>query len=89
MGGTTVRLFDPEGGSLFLRGQNDLLVWPDTEADPSQESKTPGKKSKDSETTKKDNLERLQKLAKDYREDRLPRVDWLDRYLLVYVYLHT
>ncbi len=70
VGGTAVRLFDHEGsGGLYLRGQNDLLVWPDREADHSAETSTPGR-SKAAADGKKDGLQRLQKLAKDHREGR-------------------
>ena len=71
VGGTTVPLFD---GGLYLSGQNDLLVWPDREADFSMPASTPGRRSTSTGGggvgTKKDGMVRLQKLAKDHREGR-------------------
>ena len=63
-------------GGLFLSGQTDLRVWPGSEADPSSDTATPGRKKAED---RKDNLDRLQKLHRDHKDGKMPQVDWADR----------
>lgn len=53
----------------------DLRVWPNKEADGSLPSATPGKLKDHG----KDQMQRLAKLAKKYRNGHITKVDWLDR----------
>ncbi|GAB1609342.1 phosphatidylinositol 3-kinase catalytic subunit type 3-like [Argonauta hians] len=72
VGSTVVSLFGKRG--TFRQGMHDLQVWPNVTADPSSNSSTPGK-SKD----KNDQMSRLLKLSKKYRDGHMVKVDWLDR----------
>ncbi|CRL02454.1 CLUMA_CG015121, isoform A [Clunio marinus] len=73
VGGTVISVFGKHG--IFREGMFDLKVWPNTEADPSNESKTPGK-GKESDQHQ---MQRLAKLAKKHRNGQIRKVDWLDR----------
>ncbi|XP_060571535.1 phosphatidylinositol 3-kinase catalytic subunit type 3-like [Ruditapes philippinarum] len=72
VGGTTIFMFGKKG--TFRQGMHDLKVWPDVEADPGNQSTTPGK-SRDSG----DQMSRLAKLSKRHRDGHMVKVDWLDR----------
>lgn len=72
VGGTVINLFGKRG--TFRQGMHDLQVWPNVVADPCPQSTTPGK-SKD----KNDQMSRLLKLSKKYRDGHMVKVDWLDR----------
>uniref|UniRef100_A0A1B6LQ06 Phosphatidylinositol 3-kinase catalytic subunit type 3 n=1 Tax=Graphocephala atropunctata TaxID=36148 RepID=A0A1B6LQ06_9HEMI len=73
VGGTTISLFSKHG--VFRQGMIDLRVWPDSVADGSTQSTTPGKACHDGKKQKT----QLGKLAKKHREGHLPEVDWMDR----------
>lgn len=74
VGGTTVSLFGKYG--MFRQGMHDLKVWPNTEADGSESTKTPGRTSS---TFSEDQMSRLAKLTKAHRQGHMEKVDWLDR----------
>lgn len=73
VGGTVISVFGKHG--IFREGMFDLKVWPDAEADPSEETTTPGK-GKESHDHQ---MQRLAKLAKKHRNGQIQKVDWLDR----------
>lgn len=73
VGGTTLSLFGKDG--TFRQGMFDLRVWPNVEADGNCLSTTPGK----GKETKKNQMQRLAKLAKKHRNGQILKFDWLDR----------
>lgn len=73
VGGTVISVFGKHG--IFREGMFDLKVWPSQEADPSENTKTPGK----SKESTHHQMERLAKLAKKHRNGQIQKVDWLDR----------
>ncbi|EMD33468.1 class 3 phosphatylinositol 3-kinase [Gelatoporia subvermispora B] len=70
VGGTTFRLFGKKW--TLRRGKHRLLLWPDREADGSNETSTPSK------IGTRDEMGRLEKLVKKYERGDMPKSDWLD-----------
>ncbi|KAG1669855.1 Phosphatidylinositol 3-kinase catalytic subunit type 3 [Nymphon striatum] len=72
VGGTTVSLFGKHG--MYRSGMHDLKVWPDVEANGKELTTTPGKTEGSC-----DQMYRLLKLTKKYKNEHMVKVDWLDR----------
>ncbi|OCH90330.1 atypical/PIKK/PI3K protein kinase [Obba rivulosa] len=70
VGGTTFRLFGKKW--TLRRGKHRLILWPDREADGSNETTTPSK------IGTRDEMGRLEKLVKKYERGDMPKLDWLD-----------
>ena len=76
VGGTTVAIFGKHG--CLRRGIHDLKVWPDVEADGSQNTSTPGEGG-GGDREGHSEMMRLSKLVQKHRKGRMMTVDWLDR----------
>ncbi|KAG0301860.1 Phosphatidylinositol (PI) 3-kinase [Dissophora globulifera] len=70
VGGSTLRLFGPF--NIILTGPQKLRMWPDCEADGSENTKTP------SDTGERDEMDRFEKLLKKQDRGDIPRTEWLD-----------
>ncbi|XP_076257514.1 phosphatidylinositol 3-kinase 59F isoform X1 [Rhynchophorus ferrugineus] len=77
VGGTTVSLFSKHG--IFREGILDLRVWANVVADGNVPTTTPGKWYYDGKDNSNDQMWKLSKLAKKYRNGHIPKVDWLDK----------
>ncbi|KAF9985209.1 Phosphatidylinositol (PI) 3-kinase [Modicella reniformis] len=70
IGGSTLRLFGPF--NVVLTGPQKLCMWPDSEADGSEHTKTP------SDTGERDEMDRFEKLLRKQDRGDIPRNEWLD-----------
>ena len=72
VGGTTVSLFDLSTMEL-RQGKMKLQLWPNCEADPSHDTRTP------CEVCSPNDMDRLHGLEKHYDSGSIPHLEWLDR----------
>ncbi|XP_010234573.1 phosphatidylinositol 3-kinase, root isoform isoform X2 [Brachypodium distachyon] len=73
VGGATVSLFNSK--KQLKTGRHRLRIWPKKMADGSLPTSTPGKVSK----TKRDEMERLERVANKYKKGQIQHIDWLAR----------
>ncbi|KAB8108055.1 hypothetical protein EE612_043342 [Oryza sativa] len=72
VGGTTISLFNSK--NQLKTGRLRLRVWPNKMADGSLSTSTPGKVPK----TKREEIERLERVANKYIRGQIPHIGWLD-----------
>ncbi|KAF0930784.1 hypothetical protein E2562_035256, partial [Oryza meyeriana var. granulata] len=76
VGGTTLSLFNSK--NHLKTGRLRLRLWPNKMADGSLSTSTPGKVPK----TKREEIERLERVANKYIRGQIPHIGWLDNLMV-------